>query len=304
MEISKLSGLKKSPSKLSKIFNALVSILISIIGVAFLIQSIIGGFLIIFSGLIFSFAIKNRILEKFNVKFITTRLINVVSIIFFIVGSIYAMNESDEKNKAVDWEKNNIEILTKISQQLDDGNLSGANFDLKKYESVAKNDPTFIELKENYQKQYNAAEELKKKEREAKQKQLEEQKKAEAAASNVPNGKLIYYKDSGSTSNNITISQYRYACKKSWTISNESIRIQGAANGLIRTIIDTNGSGSIKNKFITWNEDEQVCVGLFDIVGTYNGTTYNKKYGGYIYTFENNNGSFEANIGGIVSEVR
>jgi hypothetical protein len=59
----------------------------------------------------------------------------------------------------------------------------------------------------------------------------------------------------------------------------------------------------IRNKFISWNEKEQVCVGLFDIVGTYNGTTYNKKYGGYIYTFDKSSAGILGNVGGFVSEL-
>ncbi len=174
MNISNSSSSKKSPTKLSRIFNISTSIFISIIGLAFLIQSVIGGILIILSGLIFSFPIKNQILEKLNVKLITTRFINFLSIFLFVFGSFYAMNESDSKNKAIDWEKNNVQILMKISQQLEDGNLSGANFDLKKYESVAKNDPTFLELKANYQKLYSA-QETKKKSSDSKQGGLSEQ---------------------------------------------------------------------------------------------------------------------------------
>jgi hypothetical protein len=282
-----------SKNKVMLIFNYFLSGLIILIGLVIMMESFIGGLLIAVGGVLFLEKIKNQLNQRFfKDRFNHKKFINFAVIVTIFCGLFYAIDDSENKTNIENWNKNSDTILMEISNQLQEQNLSGAKFNFEKFEQIAKNDKTFIELKSAYEKAAAAAEEVK-----------AAKAKEQAEAKNLPNGKLIFYKDSGSSSNNISIAQYEYACKQSGSISNESIRIQGAVNGLIRTILDTNGLGSIKNKFISWNAEEQVCVGIFDIVGTYNGTTYNKKYGGYIYTFDKDSSGMLGNIGGYVSEI-
>ena len=122
----------------------------------------------------------------------------------------------------------------------------------------------------------------------------------ENAPVELPLGSLTYYKDGGTQ--NISSKQYKYACKNS-SISNNSIKSAGLGIRLIDTIISTNGIGSINSKFVHWDEGEQVCVGIFSIAGMYQGTSYNKKYGGYMYAFENDGKNVVAKLGTQVSEM-
>jgi hypothetical protein len=122
----------------------------------------------------------------------------------------------------------------------------------------------------------------------------------ENAPVELPLGSLTYYKDGGTQ--NISLKQYKYTCKNS-SISNNSIKSAGLGIRLIDTIISTNGVGSINSKFVHWDEGEQVCVGLFNITGMYQGTSYNKKYGGYMYAFENDGKNIVGKLGTQVSEM-
>lgn len=165
-----------SSSRFAKIFNFIFSGFLFVLGILVLFQSIIGGFLIITSSLVFFFFTKNYLINISNTKLFNVRSLNLLSIIFFIVGISYTMIQNTDKRLSEDWGKNNSTILMKLSQDLEDGQLISAKFDIEKYESVAKNDPTFKELKENYKKLY-AAQEAKKKTPESKQNDLSEQEK-------------------------------------------------------------------------------------------------------------------------------
>lgn len=283
-------------NKVMIFFNYLLSGLIIFIGAVTMIESFIGGLVIAIGGVLLLGSIKYQLNQRFFKDRVNhKKFVNIAATVLIFSGLLYTIEDSETNTSVENWNKKSDTILMEITNQLEDGDLTGARLNIERYQKIAKKDNTFLELKSTYEKAVAAAAEA----RAAKGKE-------QAEASNLPNGELIFYIDSGRTSNNISIAQYEYACKQTkqnGSISNESIRIQGAANGLIRTILDTNGMGSIRNKFISWNEKEQVCVGLFDIVGTYNGTTYNKKYGGYIYTFDKSSAGILGNIGGFVSEV-
>lgn len=163
-----------SPSRFIKIFNFIFSGILFVLGLPVLFQSIIGGLFIIFSSLVFSFFTKNYLINVSNTKLFTVRSLNLLSIIFFILGISYTMIQNTDKRLGEDWEKNNATILMKIALDLEDGQLLSAKFDIEKYESVAKNDPTFKELKENYNK-LQVAQEAKKNPPESKQNGLSKQ---------------------------------------------------------------------------------------------------------------------------------
>ncbi len=313
-----MSNQIKIHSRVSFIFNLVITILVITTGLLITTGSVLGGLGFIIAGLMISQKIKTIISNKFfNTSSKTLKSFNWFALILIIMSIFYTNRDMDSQRNRKIFIEEKVSILKKINDEIDSNKLSDASFSINKYDSAVADDSDFKAVKEKYLAAKKADDERKKKEAElAKQQQAKEaelakqqQAKAEqlqAEVRNLPNGELIFYKDSGSRSNNISIEQYEYACKQikqSASITNESIRIQGAGNNLIFNLLQTNGMGSIKNKFVYWSPEEQACTGLFDIVGTYNGTTYNKKYGGYIYTFVKDNSGISGNIGGFVSDL-
>lgn len=292
-----MSNQLKTYSRGSSIFNLVISILVIIIGLLIIQRSVIGGLGFIIAGLIISQKIKAIISIKFPNTFSKTlKFFNWFALILIFMSLAYTMLDFGSQLERGNFIKEKVSILKKINDEINSNNFSDASFSIKQYESAAANDSDFKAIKEKYLAAKKADDERKKKEAE-----LAEQFQAEVR--NLPNGKLIFYKDSGSSSNNISIDQYEYVCKHSSTITNESIKLQGVANSLIFNILETNGVSSIRNINIDWSSKEQVCSGGFNIIGNYNGTSYKKFYFGYIYTFNKDNAGISANIGGIVKDL-
>jgi hypothetical protein len=316
-------------SRVSSIFNLVITILVITTGLLITTGSVLGGLGFIIAGLMISQKIKTIISNKFfNTSSKTLKSFNWFALILIIMSIFYTNRDMDSQLNRKIFIEEKVSILKKINDEIDSNKLSDASFSINKYDSAVADDSDFKAVKEKYLAAKKADDERKKKEAElakqqqakeaelakqqqAKEAELAKQQQAEAEkvqaeVRNLPNGELIFYKDGGSTSNNISIAQYEYVCKQikqSASITNQSIRIQGVGNNLIFNLLQTNGIGSIKNKFVHWSSEEQACTGLFDIVGTYNGTTYNKKYGGYIYTFVKDNAGISGNIGGFVRDL-
>jgi hypothetical protein len=305
-------------SRVSSIFNLVITILVITTGLLITTGSVLGGLGFIIAGLMISQKIKTIISNKFfNTSSKTLKSFNWFALILIIMSIFYTNRDMDSQLNRKIFIEEKVSILKKINDEIDSNKLSDASFSINKYDSAVADDSDFKAVKEKYLAAKKADDERKKKEAElAKQQQAkdaelakQQQAKAEqlqAEVRNLPNGELIFYKDSGSRSNNISIEQYEYACKQikqTASITNQSIRIQGVGNNLIFNLLQTNGIGSIKNKFVHWSSEEQACTGLFDIVGTYNGTTYNKKYGGEIYTFVKDNSGISGEIGSYAREL-
>ena len=292
----------------------LSSFLVIIIGLMIIQLSVLGGLGLIIAGLMISQKIKTIISNKFsNISSKTLKFFNMFALILIFVSLAYTIFEWGSQMERRSFINEKVSILKKINDEIDSNKLSSASISIKRLESAAADDPDFKVIKEKYLAAQKADDVRKKKEEEeekqqqAKEAELAKQQKAkaeqeQAEARNLPNGKLIFYTDTTS-SNNISISQYEIACKQSITITNESIKVQGVANRLISTIIETNGISSIRNINILWSSKEQACSGSFRIIGNYDGTSYNKTYFGYIYTFNKDNAGISANIGGIVKEL-
>lgn len=313
-----MSNQLKIYSRVSFIFNLVITILVIATGLLITMGSVLGGLGFIIAGLMISQKIKTIISNKFpNISSKTLKSFNWFALILIIMSIFYTVHDGDSQRNRKIFIEEKVSILKKINDEIDSNKLSDASFSINKYDSAVADDSDFKAVKEKYLAAKKADDERKKKEAElAKQQQAKEaelakqqQAKAEqlqAEVRNLPNGELKFYKDSGSRSNNISIEQYEYACKQisqSASITNMSIRRLGVVNNLISNLLQTNGMGSIKNKAIAWSPKEQVCYGYFDIVGTYNGTTYNKKYGGEIYTFDKDNSGISGNIGSDVGEL-
>jgi hypothetical protein len=302
-----MSNQPKIHSRVSSFFNLIITIFVIIIGLSIIQLSVLGGLGLIVAGLLISKKIKTIISNKFpNISSKTLKFFNMLPLILICVSLPYTMFVWGSQMERRSFIEEKVSILKKINDEIDSNKLSHASISIKRFESAAADDADFKVIKEKYLAAQKADDERKKKEAEEEKQQQAEAEKVQAEVRNLPNGELIFYKDGGSTSNNISIAQYEYACKQikqSASITNQSIRIQGVGNNLIFNLLQTNGIGSIKNKFVHWSSEEQACTGLFDIVGTYNGTTYNKKYGGYIYTFVKDNAGISGNIGGFVRDL-
>jgi hypothetical protein len=324
-----MSNQLKIHSRVSFIFNLVITILVIATGLLITMGSVLGGLGFIIAGLMISQKIKTIISNKFpNISSKTLKSFNWFALILIIMSIFYTnYDENSQRNRKIFIEEK-VSILKKINDEIDSNKLSDASFSINKYDSAVADDSDFKAVKEKYLAAKKADDERKKKEAElakqqqakeaelAKQQQAKEaelakqqQAKSEqlqAEVRNLPNGELKFYKDSGSRSNNISIEQYEYACKQikqTASITNMSIRRLGVVDNLISNLLQTNGMDSIKNKAIAWSSKEQVCYGYFDIVGTYNGTTYNKKYGGEIYTFVKDNSGISGEIGSYAREL-
>jgi hypothetical protein len=320
-----MSNQPKIHSRVSSIFNLVITILVITTGLLITTGSVLGGLGFIIAGLMISQKIKTIISNKFfNTSSKTLKSFNWFALILIIMSIFYTNRDMGSQLNRKIFIEEKVSILKKINDEIDSNKLSDASFSINKYDSAVADDSDFKAVKEKYLAAKKADDERKKKEAElakqqqakeaelakqqrAKEAELAKQQRAKAEqeqteARNLPNGKLIFYTDTTS-SNNISITQYEIACKQSTTITNESIKVQGVANRLISNIIETNGISSIRNINIYWSSKEQTCSGGFSIIGNYEGTSYKKNYFGYIYTFNKDSAGISANIGGIVKEL-
>ncbi len=139
---------KKEPSRLANVFNILIAVLILFVGIVFAVTNIIGGLLVIIAGVIYLNKVKNLINQKY--PFITSKVINIVSIVLIIGGIAYAMSADSAKRSADDWAKNSVSIIEKINGYVDAGNLTRAKVEIDWYEAVAKNNTDFQSAKDKY----------------------------------------------------------------------------------------------------------------------------------------------------------
>jgi hypothetical protein len=298
-----MSNQPKIHSRVSSFFNLIIAILVIIIGLMIIQLSVLGGLGLIIAGLMISQKIKTIISNKFpNISSKTLKFFNMFASILIFVSLAYTMLVWGSQMERRSFIKEKVSILKKINDEIDSNKLSDAKISIKGLESAAADDSDFKAIKEKYLAAQKADDERKKKEAEEEKQQQAKAEQEQTEARNLPNGKLIFYTDTTS-SNNISIAQYEIACKQSTTITNESIKVQGVANRLISTIIETNGISSIRNINIHWSSKEQTCSGSFSIIGNYDGTSYKKNYFGYIYTFNKDSAGISANIGGIVKEL-
>lgn len=91
---------------------------------------------------------------------------------------------------------------------------------------------------------------------------------------------------------------------KSAILSYYPIKQAGVSNSLIRNIMATNGDGAVKNISLQWDGKNKKCNAKFKIVGSYNGTSYNKQYYGVADGFrvnESGDGIYATYVGNIWS---
>ncbi|CAN1505847.1 hypothetical protein MCEKH45_00644 [Methylophilaceae bacterium] len=144
-------------NKFFRILNHIVSIIIIFAGIGTITNSLFGGLMVVLSGLLFSVIIKDIFNKKlFNNNLKSFKVINIIVFILFFAGLILAGNEGDTKRLIKDWDENKDKIVLNISKQIADGDLFGANYDLKKYESLAKGNSAFADVQAKY---LNAVEE-------------------------------------------------------------------------------------------------------------------------------------------------
>ena len=177
MTINNSLSTKKEPSRVALIFNICIAVFVVFIGILWALTNVIGGILVIIGGVIYSYKVKNLI--NANFPFLTSKIINIASIVVIVGGFSYGL-EADRSNRAEEeWAKNSTLVIKEINKKIDLGELISAQFDIEKYEPFAKNNSDFKAAKSKYL----AAEAI---DSERRMEKLRQEKAAENAAKNPP----------------------------------------------------------------------------------------------------------------------
>jgi hypothetical protein len=187
-----MSNQLKIHSRVSSIFNLIITILVIITGLLIIQLSVLSGLGLIIAGLMISQKIRAIISNKFpNISSKTLMSFNKWAFLLIILSLGYLMIEEGKQQDREIWNKGKVSILKNINDKIDSNKLLDASFSINQYETAAADDSDFKAIKEKYIAAKKADEERKKKKVEAdlaNQERIKKEAEASQTISAVNNG--------------------------------------------------------------------------------------------------------------------
>lgn len=143
-------NIDNSTKKSSKLITVIASMII-FMGVLVAITSLVGGLLLICSGILFLPKLREIFVSTgFGGSFNTHRNLKIVASVFLIAGFFLISSQINSQNMD-EWNNHKKEIISQFESSIKSNNLKDAKSTIDKFSSVVKNDPQFDAMQSQYQ---------------------------------------------------------------------------------------------------------------------------------------------------------